>query len=566
MTELVFSQKKPTSIKPAELLLDRGLIWLAFFFFVLILNEGFVNRWGLTAVLVAALIISGLILLVPLLVVQWIKSDRVQNLRIPTLHIEADRLVFHDRSRSNLIKFDQIKRVTVHRKPDGEIKSIVLYQRLFHVLNCQNFADMPGLYAALQERLPASAAWFEPKPGRWLIKPYQVLLSYVVAGWFFAGLLNLEFISAMNLGLILILGGRLTHQILQQSQNASRGAKVTLVLGATAILGFWLYAMGDIPRVFSHPCGLVQRWQSGCVKAYPGSENLLFLPDGQLARLSGRSIVIEPVDGNRFFNLFQATRLLNDRYASNLSLSADGRTAVAGNYGSGILFWDVPAQSVTLQNISDASNMVISPDGKLIGPGGSTRNIVVWDAVTWQPVFSLETENYVKIALGQTLLAVGMEQAVHFYEVRSGVETAVFNIEGIEEQDSIQRIIFSDDEQMLALLTSQSILSILRRDGTGWQEMHRVQLDPSWRADDGLAFSADNTLLATVQENYGISENRGQILIFLLADMQLLQTLDLGTGQGHLGSVRVLDFSPDKSMLAVSSYSEGAVFKLALAQ
>ena len=93
-----------------------------------------------------------------------------------------------------------------------------------------------------------------------------------------------------------------------------------------------------------------------------------------------------------------------------------------------------------------------------------------------------------------------------------------------------------------------------------------MQLDPSWRGGDGLAFSTDNTLLATVQEYYGISENRGQVLIFSVADMQLLQTLDMGRGQGQLGSVRVLNFSPDNTMLAVSRSNEGAVFELSLAK
>jgi WD40 repeat protein len=310
----------------------------------------------------------------------------------------------------------------------------------------------------------------------------------------------------------------------------------------------------------------VQRWQSGCLKAYPESDNLLFLPDGQLARLSSRSIVIEPVENSRFFNLFRATRLLSERYASNLSFSADGRTAVAGNYGSSLLVWDVPAQSVTTQNIPDTSDMVLSPDGTLLGPGGHNGTISVWDTATWQPVFTLDTEGHGETALGTTLIAIAMDQVVHFYDVWSGEETAVFHIEGIEDQVFVQRMIFSDDEQLLAVMTSQSILSVLQRDGTKWQERHRVQLDPSWRGDDGLAFSADNTLLAAVQENYGISENRGQVLVFSLADMQLLQTLDMGTGRGHIGSVRVLDFSPDKSMLAVSSYSEGAVFELALAK
>ncbi|MCC6604801.1 MAG: hypothetical protein IT327_16445 [Anaerolineae bacterium] len=91
-------------------------------------------------------------------------------------------------------------------------------------------------------------------------------------------------------------------------------------------------------------------------------------------------------------------------------------------------------------------------------------------------------------------------------------------------------------------------------------------MDSSWRGDDGLAFSADNTLLATVQEYYGSGKNRGQVLIFSVADMQLLQTLDMGRGQGQLSSVSVLDFSPDNTMLAVSSSSEGAVFELVLAK
>ncbi|MCA9945784.1 MAG: WD40 repeat domain-containing protein [Anaerolineales bacterium] len=567
MSALVFSQNKPPKINLTELFLSKGLIWFVLLFFIIIFDEEFINWWGVTAVLRTVLIVIGFLLLVPTLFILWAKSDRVQNRRIPTLHIEADRVIFHGYRGSQLVKFDAIKRVTVYRKPDGAIASITLHQRPFHMLACQNFADMPALYAALKERLPASVSWFEPKSsGRWLVKPYQFAFFLVFIGWLFSGVLNLAFASALNLGLILLLGIQGTSQLLQQSQHASRRAKVALIVGATVIFGFLLYAVGDIPQALYHPCGLVHRGQSGCLKAYPDGENLLFLPDGQLARLSGKSIVIEPVDGGRFINLFRATRLLNDRYASNLSFSADGRTAVAGNYGTGILVWDVPAQSVTAQNIPDTSNMVLSPDGKLLGPGGPRGTITVWDTATWQPAFTLETEGHGETALGSTLLAVNMDQAIHFYDVRSGEETAVFHIEGLGDQVFVQRIVFSEDEQLLAVMTSESILLVLRRDGIDWQEMHRVQLDPSWRGDDGLAFSADNTLLATVQENYGISENRGEVLIFSVADMQLLQTLDMGRGQGQLGSVRVLDFSPDNTMLAVSSYSEGAVFELSLAK
>jgi hypothetical protein len=564
MTELVFSQNKLQKIKLKELLLNKGLLWLALFYFVFFLNEEFVNRWGVAAVFTTALIIFGLVLLISILIVQFAKTDRVQNRRIPTLIVETDRVIFHGDQRSQLVKFDQIKRVMVNRNLDGEIKSIALYKGVFNMLNCQNFADMPGLYAALKERLPASIQWSEPRPVRWLVKPYQGIILVIVSGWLFIWVLNIDFIHAVNLSLILFWGIQLTSQILQQSQHASRGAKVALILGATWILVAWLYAMGDIPQAINHPCGLVHRWQSGCLKAYPDSENLLFLPDGQLARLSGRAIVIEPVEGNSFINLFTATRLINDRYVSSLSFSADGRTAVAGKSAYSILFWNISAQSVTTQNI--AYNAMLSPDGKFLGPDENKGTITVWDTATWQPAFTLETETHGETALGATLLAVDMDQALHFYDVRSGEETAVFPIEGIEGEAFVQRIVFSDDEQLLAVMNSQSILLILRRDGTEWQEIHRIQLDSSWRGDDGLAFSADNTLLATVQEYYGSGKNRGQVLIFSVADMQLLQTLDMGRGQGQLGSVSVLDFSPDNTMLAVSSSSEGAVFELVLAK
>jgi WD40 repeat protein len=155
---------------------------------------------------------------------------------------------------------------------------------------------------------------------------------------------------------------------------------------------------------------------------------------------------------------------------------------------------------------------------------------------------------------------------VHFYDVRSGAETAVFSIDWSEEQDSVRLMAFSDDEQLLAFVTKQNILSILQHDGNEWQELHRVQLDPAWQSDEALAFSADNALLAVAQDFYSTSENRGQLLIFSLADMELLRTIDLGRGLGQFGSVRVLDFSPDNTMLAVSSSSEGAVFELSLAK
>ncbi len=564
MTELVFPQNKLQKIKLKELLLNKGLLWLALFYFVFFLNEEFVNRWGITAVFITALIICGLVPLISILIVQFTKSDWVQNRRIPTLIVETDRVIFHGDQRSQLIKFDQIKRVMVNRNLDGEIKSIALYKGVFNMLNCQNFADMPGLYAALKERLPTSMQWSEPRPVRWLAKPYQGILLVIVSGWLFIWVLNIDFIHAFNLSLFLYWGTQLTSQILQQSQHASRRAKVALILGATWILGAWVYAMGDIPQAINHPCDLVHRWQSGCLKAYPDSENLLFLPDGQLARLSGRAIVIEPVEGNSFLNLFTATRLINDRYVSSLSFSADGRTAVAGKSAYSILFWNISTQSMTTQNI--VYNAMLSPDGKLLGPDENKGTITVWDTATWQPAFTLETETHGETALGATLLAVDMDQALHFYDVRSGEETAVFPIEGIEGEAFVQRIVFSDDEQLLAVMNSQSILLLLRRDGTEWQEIHRIQFDRSWRGDDGLAFSADNTLLATVQEYYGSGKNRGQVLIFSVADMQLLQTLDMGTGPGQLGSVRVLDFSPDNTLLAVSSSSEGAVFELALAK
>ncbi|MEZ4592964.1 MAG: WD40 repeat domain-containing protein [Chloroflexota bacterium] len=568
MAELTFSQKKPTKIKVTEFLFNKGFIWYIVFFFFLFFDEEFINRWGLTAVLRTTLIAIGLLILVPSLIILWAKSDRVQKRRPPTLLIEADRVVYHGYKGSQIVKFDAIKRVTVQRKPDGDIASITLHQRPFQALACQNFDDMPALYAALKERLLASVRWFEPRPlGRWPVKPYQAATFLFLLSWLLSGVLNLALTSAINLGLILLLGIMATSQLLQQSQNASRGAKVTLVLGATVILGFFLYALGDIPQVLYHPCGLVHRWQSGCLKAYPDSENLLFLPDGQLASLSGKSIVIEPVDGGRFINLFRATRLLNDRYASNLSFSADGHTAVAGNRGSGILVWDVPTQSVTLQNIPDTSDMVLSPDGQFLGPSEARETITIWDTTTWQPAFALETVGRIEATLGSTLLAVNTEvdEVVHFYDVRSGEETAVFSIDWSERDDYVQAMAFSKDEQLLALVQSQDFMAVLRRDGAAWQEMHRVQMSPSsWR--DVVAFSDDNSLLAVYQLDYNDPNGRSQIFIFSLADMKLLQTLDLGTGRNYydIGNVNVMDFSPDNRMLAISNYSEGAVFELAL--
>lgn len=567
MTELVFSQNKPPKIKITELLFDKGWVWFIFLYFFIFLDEGFINRWGLTAVLRTALITIAILVLVPSLVILWAKSDRVQNRRPPTLLIESDRIIFHGYRRSQLVKFDAIKRVTVQRKPDGDIASITLHQRPFHMLTCQNFADMPALYAALKERLPASVRWFEPRSsGRWPVGPFQAAIFLVLLSWLFSGALNLGFLSALNLSLILFLGIMTTSQLLQQSRNASRGAKVTLVLGATAILGFFLYGLGDIPQALYHPCGLVHRWQSGCLKAYPDSENLLFLPDGQLARLSGRAIVIEPVDGNSFINLFTATRLINDRYASSLSFSADGRTAVADD-NSGVTIWNLSDQSSTFLDKNFLyRSQIISPDGQLLASADRDSGVIVQATATLEPVFIQKTEGFPKIALGQTLVAVGLEEAVYFYEVRSGEETAVFSIDWLEEPNFAHLMIFSDDEQLLALVTNQSILSILQCDGNEWREIHRVQLDPAWQSDDALAFSADNALLAVAQDFYSTSENRGQLLIFSLADMELLRTIDLGRGLGQLGSVRVLDFSPDNTMLAVSSFSEGAVFELGLAK
>src|SRR5690606_6892726 len=121
---LVFLQNKPPKTNLKELLLDKGLIWFVLFYVVFFLNEEFVNRWGITAVLIGALVICGLLVLISFVVVQWTNSERVQNRRVSTLHLEADWVEFRGHRRSKLVKFDQIKRVMVNRNLAGEIKSI----------------------------------------------------------------------------------------------------------------------------------------------------------------------------------------------------------------------------------------------------------------------------------------------------------------------------------------------------------------------------------------------------------------------------------------------------------
>ncbi|MBK7894588.1 MAG: WD40 repeat domain-containing protein [Anaerolineaceae bacterium] len=569
MTQLVFSQKKPSSNSvPSELyrlIIERGFIFPLLTYFMFFLTEDFVNWWGLTTIVIVGLVIALIFVLGPILVVFNNRSARMQSLPVATVQVSPQEVVYNNRFGNEIVRVKDIKLVQVSLKSDGTISEILLYKGLLRSLRLQNFEDMPGLRAALIENLPMPFPWTEAKSPQF--STLQFFVFYVGGGWLWALLTGENFISSVAVGGLAAVGAYFAYTIVKHNKNASRTAKGALVVGAAVLIGYWLVGTGGLQRVVTHPCSLVNRWQnSGCLKAYPDSESLYFLPDNRLIRQAYRAIVIESVDSNRILNLFQATRLRQGGYISDSLVAADGRTAVTDDE-NGITIWNLADQSSTFldKNFLHRSH-IISPDGQFLAYTDRDSGVIVQTTSTMEPVFTQETEGFSEIALGQTLVAIGREEAVYFYEVRSGEETAVFSIDWSEEQDSVRLMAFSDDEQLLAFVTKQNILSILQRNGNEWQEIHRVQLDPAWQSDEALAFSADNALLAVAQDFYSTSENRGQLLIFSLADMELLRTIDLGRGLGQFGSVRVLDFSPDNTMLAVSSSSEGAVFELSLAK
>jgi WD40 repeat protein len=154
---------------------------------------------------------------------------------------------------------------------------------------------------------------------------------------------------------------------------------------------------------------------------------IAFTVDGKsLALANGDIIRLRDVTNQRF-----VSTLRGDNSFYSLSLSADGRTAAAGDTAGALFIWELssesPSHKFTTQPGEEEGvstlvwEVAFTPDGSLIASADGSGSINVWDVKTGELLTSLPGHKLAVSAIsfnpdGRTLASGGLDGAIYIWQ------------------------------------------------------------------------------------------------------------------------------------------------------
>ena len=182
------------------------------------------------------------------------------------------------------------------------------------------------------------------------------------------------------------------------------------------------------------------------------------------------------------------------RVVSAVRFSPDGRWVAAGSYGGRVKIWTLSGEDVVGIKASkgNLSSIAFSPDGSLLAACGLGGDISIWSLPGGERIGTLSGHEIAVHSLrfiegGRTLVSLGYEQTVRFWDAQSWREKRKLELPG---QDA-RGMAFSSDEQTMAISMQSKVELWLVGGGT-----LQAEIPIGTKAVNGLAFSPDGARLA----------------------------------------------------------------------
>ncbi len=239
----------------------------------------------------------------------------------------------------------------------------------------------------------------------------------------------------------------------------------------------------------SGPGGALPHWWNlrtdtgELLPAYSGELEAVYCvdlsPDGRIAALGredGKIELLEVKTGKRLGFLEGHSNRVR-----TLSFSPDGNTLASGGSDRASMVWDVKRRlslGAKIEHKAAVCAAVISHNGKLLASGCGAGTIKIWDPTDMNKgslrsimahKSTIRTLDFSKD--GQTLASGGEDRMVHLWNPDSEREVATFHL-----RDEVRLVKFSPDDNVLAIVTDDGVLTLLRAIGLKEADQETVSI------------------------------------------------------------------------------------------
>lgn len=273
----------------------------------------------------------------------------------------------------------------------------------------------------------------------------------------------------------------------------------------------------------------------------------------------------------------EPTYIATEKSMKKLAISSTGKT-FAGNVGTVIYFWDAAGKELgKFDTKTDASILTFSPDGTILAVG-TYGKVLLLDAVGFKQNAELKLPGYVYALKfskdGKLLFVGGGDSTVRIYD-SAGKESGTFKV----ESSDVRALVLTSDGTVLASAGYNKNVQLW--DAKKFTELAKIELKDA-SSVTALAFTPDNKQLAIGGSDYKVyfsplktgaitggstvkastikaleySKDGKELLIVGSTPVGAITRWDVTTDKpiaaalGHTEDMRIVNFSPDSSILA----------------